>query len=164
MTDDVIVKLIYIGVAVIGYGLFRWRLIAATQDFRIKIGIRADRWGQDERVDPQVRNALPVLADMAFRPATPWLVLVGLINAMLTPVRKGHEAILAEIADDAEVAKEIIRLRLGLLLALITTSPLALVLALAVLVVGLLIRASLVMIEDSISMRGDRFLTGSAAS
>ena len=164
MTDDVIVKLIYIGVAVIGYGLFRWRLIAATQDFRKKIGIQADRWGRDERVDPQVRNTLPFLADMAFRPATPWLVLGGLIIAMLTPVRKDHEAILAEIADDAEVAKEIIRLRLGLLLALITTSPLALVLALAVLVVGLLIRASLVMIEDSISMRGDRFLTGSAAS
>lgn len=164
MTDDVIVKLIYIGVAVIGYGLFRWRLIAATQDFRNKIGIQADRWGRDERVDPQVRNTLPFLADMAFRPATPWLVLVGLANAMRTPVRKDHDAMLAEISDDAEVAKEIIRLRLGLLLALITTSPLALVLALAVLIVGLLIRASLVMIEDSISMRGDRFLTGSAAS
>ena len=163
MTDDVIVKLIYVGVAVIGYGVFRWRLIAVTQDFRIKVGIRADRWGQDERVDPQVRGTLPILADMAFRPATPWLILVGLINAMLMPVRKGHKAILAEISDDAEVAKEIIRLRLGLLLALITTSPLALVLAVAVLVVWLLIHASLVMIGDSISMRGDRFLTRPAA-
>lgn len=164
MTDDVIVKLIYIGVAVIGYGLLRWRLIAVTQDFRIKVGIQADQWGRDERVHPQVRSALPVLADMAFRPATPWLVLVGLINAMRKPVRKNHAAILAEISADAEVAQAIIRLRLGLLLALITTSPLALVLALAVLIVGLLIRTSLVVIGDSISMLGDRFLVRSAAS
>ena len=164
MTDDVIVKLIYIGVTVIGYGLLRWRLIAVTQDFRIKIGIQADQWGRDERVHPQVRSALPILADMAFRPATPWLVLVGLINAMRKPVRKNHAAILAEISADAEVAQAIIRLRLGLLLALITTSPLALVLALAVLIVGLLIRTSLVVIGDSISMLGDRFLVRSAAS
>lgn len=164
MIDDIIFKLIYVGIAVIGYGLFRWRLIAVTQDFRIEVGIRADQWGRDERVDPQMRNALPILADMAFKPATPWLVLGGLINAMLMPLRKDHETILAEISSDAEVAKEIIRLRLRLLLALITTSPLALVLALAILVVGLPIRASLVMIGDSISLRGDRFLTRHAAS
>lgn len=164
MTDEVIVKLIYIGVAVIGYGLLRWRLIAVTQDFRIKTGVRADQWGRDERIHPQVRSTLPVLADMAFRPATPWLVLLGLISAMLTPPRKDHNTILAEISADAEVAKEIIRLRLGLLLALITTSPLALVLALVVLIVGLLIRTSLVVIGDSISMLGDRFLVRSAAS
>ena len=164
MTDAVIVKLIYISVAVIGYGLLRWRLIAVTQEFRIRMGIQADRWGRDERIDPQLRNTLPFLADMAFKPATPWLVLVGLINATLMPLRKDHETILAEISADTEVAKKIIRLKLGLMLALITTSPLAFVLAFVVLVVGLPIRASLVMIGDSISMRGDRFLTRPAAS
>ncbi len=164
MTDAVMIKIIYLGFAVVGYGLLRWRLMVVTQDFRIKIGKQADQWGQDGRVNPQLRAALPLLADMAFKPTTPWLILSGLITAMLMPLHKDHEAVLAEISDDAEVAQKIIRLKQGLMLALITTSPLAFVLALVVLVVGLPIRASLVLIGDSISLRGDRFLTKPAVS
>lgn len=109
-------------------------------------------------MDPNIRNSLAFLADAAYRPATPWIVLIGLAAAILLPLGKPHAV---GLPDDVEVAAELVKLKL--LLALITTSPLASLLAMLVLVAGLLVRSSVNTIKERISEAGDRFFPGRLA-
>ena len=91
---------------------------------------------------------------MAYRPAAPWLVLSGLIVAVLLPL---HELPDIRFSDDAEVVSAVVQIKLKHLFALIATSPLACVLAVTVLMIGLLVRSSVSVVRDSISAAGDRF-------
>ena len=160
MTDPVLFKIAWVIGAVIAYGLLRLGMMKATHEFRIRVGCEADRWAEDPRVDPRVRASLTGVADMAYRPATPWLVLSGLTVAVLLPLHKLPDV---RVSDDAEVVAEVVRIKLKLLLALIATSPLACVLAVAVLMIGLLVRRSVSAIRDSISAAGDRFFPDTGA-
>ena len=154
MIDPALVKIVYILVAVIAYGLIRWRLMRATHEFRVQVGCEADRWAENPKVEPRIRTSLSGLADMAYRPLTPWALLIGLIVATFLPSGKFGDL---RISDDEEVAKKVFELKLALFFALIAASPLACLLAAIVLAIGLLARSSVSAIRNSVSMAGDRF-------
>ena len=160
MTEPVLFKIVCVIGAVIAYGLLRLRMMKATHEFRTRVGCEADRWAEDPRVDPRVRASLMGLADMAYRPAAPWLVLSGLIVAVLLPLHKLPDI---RFSDDAEVVSAVVQIKLKLLFALIATSPLACVLAVTVLMIGLLVRSSVSVVRDSISAAGDRFFPDTGA-
>ena len=160
MTEPVLIKIAWVIGIVIAYGFVRLRMMKATHEFRIRVGCEADRWAEDHRVDPRVRASLTGLADMAYRPATPWLVLSGLIVAVLLPLHKLPDI---RFSDDAEVVSAVVQIKLKLLFALIATSPLACVLAVTVLMIGLLVRSSVSVVRDSISAAGDRFFPDTGA-
>ena len=154
MTDPVLIKIAYILAAVIVYGLIRWRLMRVTHEFRVLAGCEADRWAENPKVEPRIRASLSALADMAYRPVTPWALLMGLIVALFFPPGKFGDI---RISDDEKIVQEVVKLKLTLFFALITTSPLACFLAAIILVIGLLARSSVSTIRDCVSMAGDRF-------
>ena len=160
MTEPVLIRIACVVAAVVAYGLLRLRLMRATHEFRVRAGCEADDWAQDPRVSPDVRATLRALADMAYRPAAPWLVLLGLSVVMILPPRKLSDI---RISDDAAVATKIVLLKLKLLFALIATSPLVCVLAGVVLMIGLLVHSSVRAVRDNMSVAGDRFFPGTRA-
>lgn len=157
MTEPVLIKLGYIVAGLAIYALLCWRLMRGTHEFRVRAGCEAVRWARDSRVTPAVRTALDGLAGMAYRPFTPWLLLLGLTVAVLLPRRVSERLFGSiEISDDAEVAATVARLKLRLLFALIATSPLACLFAFVVLVIGFLARSSMDALGERLSTVGDR--------
>ncbi len=147
MTEPVLVKIGYVVAAIFAYELLRWCMTLATHKFRVRVGREADRWAQDPRLPPNIREMLTALADMAYWPSAPWRMLLllatglfcmiaGIICAMF-PRRSQPDG--SGISDDDEVIAKIIRLKLRLAAAPIATSPLASVLAIAMLAVGAMI-------------------------
>ena len=145
MIDPLLLKAAWVPLVVVGYGLLRWRLMVATHDFRTRAGCAADRLAADARVDQQTRSALSTLADRAYRPTTPWLLLVCAAIAVFLPRKTSQHPKSLE----GDVAGEVAGLQMKLLLAVISTSPLACVLTFGVLVVSLLVR-SLDMVVDAV--------------
>ena len=160
MIDPLLLKAAWVPALVILYGLLRWRLMVATHDFRTRVGCEADRWADDECLDGRTRAALSALADRAYRPTTPWLVLLGLVIAVFLPPRNANA--LQSLADD--VARQVVGLLLKLFLAMISTSPLACVLALIVLVIDLLLRRSVDKVVDAVPVIASRLFAKSAAT
>ena len=157
MTEPVLIKLGYLAAGLAMYALLCWCLMWVTHEFRVRAGCEADRWSRDARVVPAMRRSLAGLADMAYRPLTPWLLLFGLTVAVSLPrriVERWFGSI--EISDDAEVAATVVRLKLRLLRALIATSPLACLFAFVVLALGLLARGSMDALDKRFSTVGDR--------
>lgn len=154
MTEPVLVKIGYVVAAIVAYGLLRWRWMRATQDFRIRVGRKADLLAEGPRVKPWVRASLAGLADMAYRPMVPWFLLLGLAIAMILPFRELDHS---EFSDDPVVADKVARLKVKLVFGLMSTSPLACVFAAAVLMLGLLTRRSVDVIEERVSATSDRF-------
>ena len=157
MNDPILVKIAWVFGVVIGYGLLRWRLMLATREFQLRAGCEADDWAADSRVAADARRSLTRLADMAYRPFTPWLVLLALTVATVLPPWRPRDS---HVSDDAGVAAEVSRVRLKLVFALVTTSPLACVLAAMVVAVGLLLRGSVSAAGRYISAAGDMFFLG----
>ena len=160
MTDAVLIKIAYLVAAVIVYELLRWRLLEATHEFRTRAGCEADRWARDSRVHPQMRALLPAIADNAYRPMTPWLVLLGWTVALFLPLRRIRDI---EVSDEPEVADRIMVLHAKLFFAAILTSPLACVLAAFVLTAGLLLRGSVEALARYMAAAGDMIFAGAAA-
>ena len=159
MSDPVLIKIAWaIGVA-IAYGLLRWRLMVATHEFRVQAGREADRLAADPRVPRDTQAMLTRLADMAYGFFTPWLVLLALIAAMTFPLRESRRA---GIADDGEIAADVTGVKLKLVVALITASPLACALAAVVLTIGLLLRGSVEALARSVAAAGNRVFAGAA--
>lgn len=154
MTEPVLVKIGYVVVAVVAYGLLRWRWMRATQDFRIRAGCEADLLAEEPLVKPGIRRSLTGLADMAYRPMVPWLLLLGLVIVMILPFRRLDHS---EFSDDPDIAAKVGRLKVDLVFGLISTSPLACVFAAVVLALGLLTRRSVGVIGKRVSAAGDRF-------
>ena len=160
MTDAVLIKIAYLVAAVIVYELLRWRLLRATHEFRTHAGCEADRWAEDSRVHPTMRALLPAIADNAYRPFTPWRVLLGWTVTMFMPLRHLREI---ELSDDPEVARKIMVLHSKLFFAAILTSPLACVVAAVVLTLGLLLRGSVEALARYVAAAGDKFFASAAA-
>ena len=178
MTEPMLIATGYVIGAVIAYELLRWLMVAATHRFRLEAGCDADRWAGDSRVDRSVRSVLAALADTAYRPAAPWRMLL-LLNVSLLSMIAGVIAGMiraifsrlpppdpAGIADDVEVAAQVVRLKLRLIAALISTSPLASILATAVLAVGWMIGFALLRSGRAIALyiaaAGDGFMPRAA--
>ena len=157
MTEPVLIKIATVIGVTFAYGLIRWRLMTATHEFRVHTGCAADRMAEDPRLSPDMQARLTRLADMAYKSFTPWLVLLALIVAMFLPLRSRRSV---EVSDSAEVAGEVASLKLKLVIALITTSPLACALALPVLALGLLLRGSVEALAGYMATAGDRYFPG----
>ena len=151
MTETVLIKIACVIAAVVGYGLLRWRLMVATHGFRVRVGCEADRWASDPRVSDEVRVSLASLADAFYRPAAPWIVVTILAVAIFLPVGAPRTV---ELSKDRDVAMQLVALKLKLTFALVTTSPLACVVAVVVLVSGLLIHSSVSAVIDIVSAAG----------
>lgn len=151
MAEPVLVKIAWVMGVVIGYGLLRWRLMVVTHDFRVRVGCEADHLASDPRINDEVRATLVSLADAVYRPVTPWIVVTVLTIAVFLPVGALRKS---ELPDDDEIAMQIVRSKLRLILALLTTSPMAFILALNFLTVGLLFHSSLNAVTNIISSAG----------
>ena len=139
MTEAVLFKIGCVIAALIGYGLIRWRLMKATHEFRVKAGCDADRWMADSRVPEETRRGLQGMADGMYRPMMPWLVVLGTLIAVLMPHRR-FEAVMLSL--DPGIRKDIARLNVRLAFSAVAVSPLAGLVTLFILLLGLLVRES----------------------
>lgn len=121
------------------YGLFRWRLMRSTHAIRIKVGREAIRWADNPRIAERTRVSLRKMAEMMYRPVSPWLVVAALTRAAFCPARR-YDANM--ISKDQETAEQVLHLKLKLILLLITTSPLACTVGVLAVLLGLALRIS----------------------
>lgn len=136
---------------VFGYGLFRWRLMKTTHEYRTRVGCEAVRWSADWRVNDEARALLLTMANSMYRPMVPWVIAVALIITVFLPFRSYKRVVLSE---NAEVDEQLFRVQLRLVLAVMTTSPLACSVGLIAFVVGLLLHSSVAVVMDIISVAG----------
>lgn len=133
---------------VFGYGVFRWRLMKTTHDYRTRVGCEAVRWSTDLRVSEEARDLLLKMANSMYRPMIPWVIAIALVIAVFLAFKPFNRVPLSE---DAEVDEQLLRLQPRLVLAMVTTSPLACALGLSAFVIGLLLHSSVAVVMDIIS-------------
>ena len=121
------------------YGLLRRRLMRTTHAFRIQVGRKAMQWSSDSRVPEQSRKSLEIMAHMMYRPISPWLVVVALVVACW-PSRSISKN---SVSEEKDVAEQVQKLKFDLIVALITTSPLACTAGAIVMIFGLSLRMSI---------------------
>ena len=121
------------------YGLLRRRILHATHGFRVEAGQDAIRLSRKNGLDEEIGRNLRVLVYAAYRPLTPWILLIGLL-ASLVPTRLAPPD--AHSSGPA-IGRDAIQLRTKLFFALISTSPFAFLLAAPILTVALAVRSSL---------------------
>lgn len=148
MDDPILSKLIWAFGAVIVYGLFKWRLMVATHEFRVRTGVEACAFARDADGVRAEGRVLAFLAERAYWPTTPWLLIVSLLGAVLRPNRRRSAA---RGAEAASVPRAVQRLNVRLFWALISTSPLACFVALLVLAAALLWRSFEETLRDGIN-------------
>ena len=151
MDDPILSKLVWAFGAVVVYGLLRWRLMVATHEFRIRAGAAAFALGQQADQKQPSRRELAFLAERAYRATTPWLLVLSLLRAVLGPNQRRRSS-----THNAETASVPPELSVRLFWALISTSPLASILALLVLVAALLWRSYVEALRDGITAAMDR--------
>ena len=142
MDDPILSRLVWAFGAVVVYGLLRWRLMLATHEFRVRTGAEAYALGQQADPKQPEGRVLVFLAERAYRPTTPWLLVFSLLGAVLRPNSRQR-------ARNTAVAPPELNVRL--FWALISTSPLASILALLVLAAALLWRRYVEALRDGIT-------------
>ena len=140
-----------IAAGIVVYRLLRRRLLITTHEYRIRVGNEAVHWSSDSRVTDEVRASLNLMANAMYQPLVPWVIAIALIVAVL-PIPSFRRVV---ISDNAEVARQVLRVKLQLVLALITASPLACIIGLVALVLGFLLRSSASVVMETISAAGD---------
>ncbi|MDE0372497.1 MAG: hypothetical protein OXI73_08135 [Rhodospirillales bacterium] len=151
MTEAELFKIGCVVAALIGYGLIRWRLLETTHDFRVRAGCDADQWAADRSLPMEIRQSLQGLADGMYRSTMPWLIVLGTLIAVLMPYRlvgRKYDAAIRSLSPEAR--KDFARLNVRLFFAAVTTSPLAGLVILFVLLVGLLVRTSVEAVRERI--------------
>ena len=135
------------------YGMFRWRLMRSTHAVRVDAGLEAMKWASNPLVTDQAQISLTVMARMMYRPIAPWLVVAGLVGAVFCASFRTAENVVSE---DKETADQVLRLKLKLILLLITTSPLACVVGTVVVFLGAAMRisvASVAVLSEAMSLK-----------
>ncbi|MDE0040355.1 MAG: hypothetical protein OXU77_22745 [Gammaproteobacteria bacterium] len=140
MIEPVAVKLIWAGAILAAYGLFRWRWLVAMQDFVISAVEDAERWAQSTTTSAFAKDLVERFSNAAYRPSATWrialLVSCGVVFAVVRNLHRNSPP-----AQD-EAAEEEARMTFRLLVAVLTTSPIALVLVFVVFCFGLLLQGS----------------------
>ena len=149
MIEPVVVKLIWLGAGVAAYGLFRWRWLIATQEFVIGAVWDAEQWARSPGASANAQGRVEYFANVAYRPfatcCVAVLVSLGVVVAVIRDLRhKDPAPARTKIAD----REALITFRL--LVAVLATSPIALVLATLVFCIGLLFRGSVKAVLDLI--------------
>lgn len=139
MIEPVAVKLIWVAAALAAYGLFRWRWLVAMQEVVVGAVYDAEQWSRSAGTSASTKNMVERLTNVAYRPfATCGIAVLVSIGLIVGSVRGLREATPASTdAMDAEAS-----MTLRLLVAVLTTSPVALVLVIIAFCVGLLFRGS----------------------
>ena len=141
MIESVVIKLIWVGVVLTAYGLFRWRWLVATQDFVISAVQDAEGWSRSRGTSATAKAQVEDLAKTAYHPLKTWriavLVSLGVVVAVIRNLGRKHTA-----AASTDAADEEARMTVRLLVAVLITSPIALVLVVLVFCLGLLFQGS----------------------
>ena len=148
MGDPILSKLLWAFGAVVVYGLLRWRLMVATHEFRVRAGMAACAFARDADAKQAEGQVLAFWAARAYRPTTPWLLVLSLLGAVLWS-KSGRSP--AQGAEAASASHEVQQMSVRLFWALISTSPLASSLALLVLAAALLWRKYVEAVRDGIT-------------
>ena len=144
MIEPVVIKLIWVGVAVAAYGLLRWRWLIATQDVVVGLVQDAEQWCQSPEASATAKSQVERFANAAYRPLATWGialmaslgVVVGVVATVVRQLR-GHTAPARTDATDEEAL-----VCSRLLAAVLMTSPIALLLVMAVFLMGFLFLGS----------------------
>lgn len=161
MVDLILIKLAWVVGIVVAYGLLRWRLMSATHLFRVRVGLEANRMAHDRDVDAADRRKFAWLAERAYRPTTPWLLVVTLLLAVLSPNLTRQ---LSHDDGTVSASREKVRLTdVRLFWALISTSPLASLLAMLILMAALLWRSSVEVVRGGVTIAMTKLRTGTPA-
>ena len=102
-----------------GYALFRWGLMKLTHEYRVAVGREAVRWSADRRVSDEARDLLRSMAGTMYRPLVPWVLALALLATSIV----SFEGVVP--SEDADVGERACRLYPRVLVAHLTTSPLA---------------------------------------
>lgn len=139
MIEPVAIKLIWVAAGLTAYGLFRWRWLVAMQEVVVSAVYDAEQWSRSVETCTSTKNLIERLTSAAYRPFATWgiaiIVSLGVIVGAVRGVRKRTPA--NTEAMDAEGS-----MTLRLLVAVLTTSPFALVLVAFAFCLGLLFRGS----------------------
>lgn len=149
MDDPILSKLAWVFGAVVLYGLLRWRLMVATHEFRVRAGVEAGAFARDAEAEQAEGREQAFLAERAYRPTTPWLLVLSLLGAVLRPNPGQHSP--PQRVEAGSAPQEVQQQRVRLFWALVSTSPLASLLALVVLAGALLCRSYVDAVRDGIT-------------
>ena len=130
-------NLLLTAAALLAYGLFRWRLMRATHDLRVAAGREALRWAASPHVPDRSKASLLTMSERMYQTTAPWLALAAVGGAAF---RFSKPPVPDAIPAGERTAQHILRLNLRLILLLITTSPLASAIGVAVVLSGLAFR------------------------
>lgn len=161
MSEQPLLTIVQVFLVLLAYGFVRWRLMRTTHTFRIRVGREAMQWASDLRVTERTRKSLTIMTQMMYRPISPWLVVIALVWAAFWTSKSAAKNILSE---DKVVAKQVLGLKLQLIFALITTSPLACAVGAFVMIIGLVLRSSIAVLSEVISVAGDPIFMMSPAT
>ncbi len=141
MIEPVVLKLIWVGTALVAYGLFRWRWLVATQEVVISAVQDAERWGRSPGASASAKDLVERFANVAYRPLATWcvalLVSVGVVVGVIRNLRRKGTAAPRTDAMDEEAT-----MAFRLVVAVLMTSPIALALVAVVFCLGFLFQGS----------------------
>ena len=139
MIEPVAIKLIWAGAILVAYGMFRWRWLVATQDFVISAMQDAEQ--RLPKSSAIFKDLVERSSNAVYHPLATWwiavLVSCGVVVAVIRNVGRRHSARRQYDAVDEEA-----RMTCRLLVAVLATSPIALVLVIVVFCLGLLFQGS----------------------
>lgn len=143
MGAEVLEPAIWIWAGVVGYGLVRWVMMAATHDLRVRVGVEAVMLSRNKDVPETTRRIFRVLVERAYGGLAPWLLVLAVFLACLFAWRwrKQGEAMLRWGRTD--LGQEVLKVKGRLFLVVLATSPLASVLCVMMLTVTLLFSMSI---------------------
>ena len=141
MIEPAAMKLIWVGVALLAYGLFRWRWLIAMQEVVANAVHDAEQWGREPGTSAPAKDLIERLTNAAYRPFATWcvaaVVSLGVVLGVVRDLGRKRTA-----PAQADVVDKEAQVTLRLLVAVLATSPIALVLVTALFCLGFLLRGS----------------------
>ena len=144
MIEPVAMKLIWVGVALMAYGLFRWRWLIAMQDIVVGAVQDAERWERAPQTSAPAIDLIRRLRNAAYRPFTTCCIAVVVSVGVVVGAARdlGRKPAVPAQAGATGVVNEEAQVISRLLVAVLATSPIALVLVTAFICLGSLLRGS----------------------
>lgn len=141
MIEPVAIKLIWAAAILVAYGMFRWRWLVATQDFVVSAMQDAEQRRRSPESSAIFKDLVERFSNAVYHPFATWwiavLVSCGVVVAVIWTVRRKNSA-----RAQYDAADEDARMTSRLLVAVLTTSPIALVLVVVVFCLGFLFQGS----------------------
>ncbi len=140
------------GLGLIAYALLRWRLMVATQDFRVRAACAADDLIAGGTLGPRDERVLAWAVVHAFDGRLPWLTLLSALMSTFKSPRRGLQDYHAMMP----AQRRALSLFGRLLVASLATSPLAALLTGVVVALTVLARGTMLPLTILASVARDR--------